>query len=255
MTNSLPFEPLGLVLPSSARVADVPSVDDSIELKLLPFVLSMIAGSLDVIGFLGLGGIFTAHITGNLVILVARLVAKEPAPMSHIIAIPVFMAILALTRLFVARLDRVGVASLLPLLTLQFLLLLMTFGVCLAVGWHADPHGLALIWASMLAVSAMAVQNALVRVSLTGAPSTAVMTTNITVVIMDLGEIWFGRSVTGNAKAHDRVRSTWPAIVGFLLGCAIGALCEPGFGLAALAAPILLSLIAIGLALIGRMPC
>ena len=36
---------------------------------LLPFVLSMIAGSADVIGFLGLGGLLTAHITGNLVLL------------------------------------------------------------------------------------------------------------------------------------------------------------------------------------------
>src|SRR5258706_8253311 len=61
----------------------VPSVDGSLGTKLLPFVLSVIAGSADVIGFLGLGGLFIAHITGNLVILAARLVAGEQAPVAQ----------------------------------------------------------------------------------------------------------------------------------------------------------------------------
>jgi hypothetical protein len=40
--------------------------------RALPFVLSLTAGSTDIIGFLGLNGLFTAHITGNLVVLAAR---------------------------------------------------------------------------------------------------------------------------------------------------------------------------------------
>jgi uncharacterized membrane protein YoaK (UPF0700 family) len=41
---------------------------------MLPFTLSLIAGSTDVFGFLSLNGLFTAHITGNLVILAAHLI-------------------------------------------------------------------------------------------------------------------------------------------------------------------------------------
>jgi uncharacterized membrane protein YoaK (UPF0700 family) len=41
----------------------------------------------------------------------------------------------------------------------------------------------------MLGVSAMAVQNALVQISLKGAPSTAVMTSNVTRFAMDVGEV------------------------------------------------------------------
>ena len=233
------------------RASSIPSVEDSPGLRLLPFVLSLIAGSLDITGFLGLGGLFTAHITGNIVILAARLVAHEPSPLSHAIAVPVFMAVLMLTRLCVAGLDRIAVPSLLPLLILQFLLLSMTLGICLAAGLSAEPNRPAIALAGMFAVAGMAVQNALVRVSLADAPSTAVMTTNVTVFAMDLGEICFGGSQSGRARARSRARRTWPAIAGFLTGCALGAICEPAFGLAALAVPALLSLVAIGFGVKG----
>jgi hypothetical protein len=48
----------------------VKSVGDALGTKLLTFVLSVIAGSVDVIGFLGLA-LFIAHVTGNPVILAA----------------------------------------------------------------------------------------------------------------------------------------------------------------------------------------
>jgi uncharacterized membrane protein YoaK (UPF0700 family) len=195
---------------SRGRVAPIPAIEDSFRLKLLPFVLSLVAGSLDITGFLGLGGLFTAHITGNVVVLAARLVAHEPSPLSYAIAVPVFIVILVLTRLFVAGLDRIAVPSLLPLLVLQFLFLLMGLTICIAAGLRADPYGPEMTLAGMLAVSGMAVQNALVRVSLAG-PSTAVMTTNVSVFTMDLGEILFGRSQSGRAKARVRARRTWPS--------------------------------------------
>ena len=55
------------------------SVDSSLGTKLLPTVLSLIAGSVDVISFLGLGGLFTVHITGNMAILAAHVVSGGAA--------------------------------------------------------------------------------------------------------------------------------------------------------------------------------
>jgi nitrogen-specific signal transduction histidine kinase len=52
----------------------------------------MVAGGTDVIGFLGLGSLFMAHITGNLVVLAARLLVGGTAPVAHLLSLPVFVA-------------------------------------------------------------------------------------------------------------------------------------------------------------------
>jgi uncharacterized membrane protein YoaK (UPF0700 family) len=215
--------------------------------KLLTFVLSVIAGSTDVIGFLGLGNLFMAHITGNLVILAARLLVGGPTPMAHLLSVPVFIAVLMLTRLFVSGLERARIASLQPLLLVQSLLLSCFVAICVATSPSAGPETVPLVVAGMLGVSAMAVQNALVGISLTGAPSTAVMTTNITRLTMDVGEILLGRDSIGVAKALIRAQHTWPAIAGFLLGCGLGAPCEAAFGLGAMILPTGFSLAALSL--------
>ncbi|MBV9533571.1 MAG: DUF1275 domain-containing protein, partial [Bradyrhizobium sp.] len=116
------------------------SVEDSYGTKLLPFVLSITAGSVDIISFLGLGGLFTAHITGNLAILAAKLVAGEQSPVSYLISVPVFMAVVALTKLLAAGLERLNITSLVPLLLIQFLLLAAFFAVCRSAGPRPDPN-------------------------------------------------------------------------------------------------------------------
>src|SRR5258705_13550284 len=90
---------------------------------MLPAVLSIIAGSVDAISFLGLGGLFTAHVTGNLVILAAHLVSSGEAPVAPMLSVPVFIVALGLTRLVAGALQGIRFASLQPLLLLHFLLL------------------------------------------------------------------------------------------------------------------------------------
>jgi len=221
-----------------------PSVDSSLVTKLLPSVLSVIAGSVDVISFVGLGGLFTAHITGNLVILAAHVVSGGDAPFAVMLSVPVFMAVLLLTRLLAAGFEAMDLASLRPLLLLQFLLLTGFLVLCVAAGPHIDPNAANAIGAGMLGVSAMAVQNALPQISLTGAPSTAVMTTNVTRFMMDVGEVLLGRDPDEVAKASSRAKNTWPPIVGFTVGCGIGAACEAAVGLWSLALPTGLALLA-----------
>src|SRR3981189_96875 len=219
-----------------------PLVESSLNANLLPTVLSIIAGSVDAIGFLGLGGLFTAHVTGNLVTLAAPLVSGSRTPVAPMLSVPVFVAALGLTRLLAGALERIGLASLRPLLLLQLLLLVGFLVLCVSAGPRIDPDAPIAILAGMLGVSAMAVQNALVQISLKGAPSTAVMTTNITRFMMDVGDVMLGRKPADVAKARDRAMRTLPAIVGFAVGCGLGATCEAAIGLWSPALPAGLAL-------------
>jgi uncharacterized membrane protein YoaK (UPF0700 family) len=100
----------------------------------------------------------------------------------------------------------------------------------------------------MLAVAAMATQNALVKLALPGAPSTAVMTTNITQLTVDLATLARGQGEPDDlARARHRASVTLPCIVGFVAGGAAGAVLEVRFGLWALALPLILAALAIPL--------
>src|SRR5438046_101529 len=215
---------------------------------LLPTVLSTTAGAVDVIGFLALGGLFTAHITGNVVIVAAHYVTGGFSQIGPLLAVPVFMAVMGLVTLASSAIARAGTMPLRQLLWLQTALL---FGFLLLGVWFGrfnDADSSIAVLAGMLGVSAMATQNVLGKLALKGAPSTAVMTTNITQLTIDLATLVRSRGDADQlAKARNRARMTFPGIVGFVAGCAAGAALEVRFGLWALALPVALSALAVPL--------
>ena len=220
--------------------------------RALPFVLSVIAGSTDVIGFLGLSGLFTAHITGNLVVLAAHIVAGDPTIFSYVLSVPVFMMMLFLTRLLAGGLEQAGVSTLQPLLLLQLLFLVGFLSVCVAAGPWRDANAILAVTAGMFGVAAMAVQNALVQIALTNTPTTAAMTTNVTHFMLDLGEVLVGRDDARVSQARARAMHTLPVIVGFAVGCVFGAAFEAAAGLRSLALPTALALLAFAMGLGDR---
>jgi uncharacterized membrane protein YoaK (UPF0700 family) len=224
-------------------------VTSSLGTAWLPGVLSVIAGSADIIGFLGLGGLFTAHITGNLAIMAAHVASGGRAEVAQILSVPVFIGAVGLTRLLAVGLESIGLATLRPLLLLQFLLLASFFALSVAAGPHLDTTATNAILAGMLGVSAMAVQNALVQISLTGAPPTAVMTGNVTRFTMDVAEVLLGREPDAVARARTRVKRTAQVIAGFAVGCGLGAIGEVKIGLWSLALPAGLALLALAIVL------
>jgi len=219
--------------------------------RLLPAVLSVIAGSTDVTSFLGLG-LFSAHVTGNLVILTAHIVARRADNACLVLSVPLFILVLGLTSLLVAGLEALAISSLRPLLTLQFLMLSGSFVLGLASDPHPALEARGILLAGQLSVAAMAVQNGLVELSLHGAPSTAVMTTNLTRFIMDAGEALLGHDPAEVAEARHRAKNTWPVIVGFTAGAGLGAACFAAAGLKSLGLPAGLALLALVMSLAAK---
>ena len=211
---------------------------------LLPALLSMTAGAVDVIGFLALGGLFTAHITGNVVVLAAHFVTGGFGEAGPLLAVPVFVIVLAAVTLASAAVEKAGHSPERGLLVLQAALLTACLGLGVEFGPFADADRPMAVLVGMLAVAAMATQNALVRLALPGTPSTAVMTTNTTQLTVDLAMLARGLGTLEDlAKARHRARSTFQSLVGFVAGCAAGAALEIRCGLWALTLPVALALL------------
>jgi uncharacterized membrane protein YoaK (UPF0700 family) len=74
----------------------------------------------------------------------------------------------------------------------QLLFLLGCLLLSVATGPWSDADAPLAVGASMFAVAAMSVQNALAQLALKNTPTTAVMTTNVTHLMVDLGAILLG---------------------------------------------------------------
>jgi uncharacterized membrane protein YoaK (UPF0700 family) len=216
---------------------------ESNQMLKLVLLLSMTAGATDTVGFLALD-LFTAHITGNLVILAAHEVMGAKTGLAPILSVPVFMVMVGFARAFAIVLERRQMPTLTPLLVLHFALVAGFFLLSWPLRNAFNSDGLLAVSAGLCGASAMAVQNALVQTSLPHAPSTAVLTTNITRFSSDVVAIVFGDSNVSRA-ARKRALDILPAIVGFLAGCTAAALLYSYIGMRALALPAVLALAAV----------
>ena len=212
---------------------------------LLPALLSMTAGAVDVIGFLALG-VFTAHITGNLVIIAAHYITGRFGEIGPILSVPVFMLVLTVVTLaFVKVPTRVARRT---LLILQAVLIAAFLGFGIGVSSFSDLDSPMVVFVGMLGVAAMAVQNAVVRLALHGSPSTAVMTTNTAQFAVDVATLIRGREqATDVSQIRHRAYVTLASVLGFVVGLVVAAILQIHFELWSIAFPLLLAALSIPL--------
>src|SRR5712672_857660 len=136
--------------------------DDAVELSRLearlPPLLSVIAGMVDLTGFFTLGHIFTAHVTGNIVVAAAAAVHGGPFNLAQALAIPVFMLALAVVWSIAQASQQRGPSLARLLLFVQFLLLAAVLIFSVITKPSASQHTLMAGIAVMIAVSAMALR-------------------------------------------------------------------------------------------------
>jgi uncharacterized membrane protein YoaK (UPF0700 family) len=203
----------------------------------LPVLLAFTAGYVDTVGFVGLFGLFTAHVTGNFVLIGSEIAKPTSGVLIKFLAFPAFIVAVIVARVVVLVAERAGVRCGPLLLGLQALLLL---GFMVA-GWLAlplhDASTPAALMAGMLGAAAMGIQNAAGKLIWNALTPTTVMTGNVTQLVIDLVDLVRGSSEAGTAARMRRF--FWP-VVAFGVGAIAGALGFVEFSFLALALPIVL---------------
>lgn len=187
----------------------------------IPTALSLIAGVTDVTSWLLLGGFFSAHVTGNLVVVAADIVTGTPPDIVALLAIPVFILTTAIATVIARRIGARSPKVTTVLFGAQAAFLLVA-GV-LSFTTHASAHpkeGMAIV-IGICAVCAMATQNAYLHIVPPRALSTAVMTGNLVAATVAATDILRTRGEAPDARA--RWTASWPLLAGFIGGCLIGA--------------------------------
>src|SRR5215813_9143888 len=101
-------------------------------------LLSFNGGFVDTVGFLGLSGLFVAHVTGNFVTLGAALVLGSQGILNKMLALPEFILVIALARLAGGALRRRGRPVLRIMLAAEVELLAAFFLFAVAFGPFPD---------------------------------------------------------------------------------------------------------------------
>jgi len=197
----------------------------------VPNLLSLNGGFVDTIGFLGLHGLFTAHVTGNFVTLGASIVMGTSGATAKILALPVFCAVVVLTRLARYQLLERGLPVLRTFLYVMLALLFASAVLAITLGPFKDGDAWPAIVTGLTMVMAMAIQNAVQKVHLADAPPTTLMTGTTTQIMLDFADLLHGVSGELRADAKDRLGRMAASLAAFAFGCAGGALAYAWLGL------------------------
>ncbi len=202
---------------------------------LLPVGLGLVAGYVDTVRFVALYGVFTAHVTGNFVLIGSELTHPSGNVLLKLLVFPAFIIAVALTRFIVLWLERRGRPALGPMLALQATLL----AAFMVLGWAGAPvagtNALLPMLAGMTGAAAMGAQNAVGRLLLPSVTPTTVMTGNVTQLVIDSVDLW--RGANDPAIRARAVRVVMP-VVAFALGAIGGAFVYAAAGFAALLVPM-----------------
>ncbi|MDB5394766.1 MAG: hypothetical protein JWM91_2272 [Rhodospirillales bacterium] len=190
----------------------------------VPLLLSLNGGYVDTASFLALQGLFAAHVTGNFVTLGAALVLGTSGALAKLLALPVFCAVVVVTRLASFALPHLGLPVLRTMLGLKAFLLIVGAAMAIRFGPFSNGDSGSAIATGMVLVSAMAIQNAAHRIHMSSAPPTTLMTGTTTQIMIDLADRLRGLPAETAAQTRVRMRRMAAAVVVFAFGCASAAL-------------------------------
>ncbi len=204
----------------------------------VPALLSFNGGFVDTIGFLGLQGLFTAHVTGNFVTLAATLVSGTHGVIAKLLALPEFVMVIVVARLVSAAMTARGMPALRWMLVAKVLFLLAFFVLAVTLGPFPDSDAPTALLTCFAGIAGMAVQNAVQRVHYGSLPPTTLMTGNTTQAALDAVDLLHGGDNAQTATTRARFGRTVRSIAWFAGGCALAAVLYYLVGFWGLAVPV-----------------
>ncbi|XUW92809.1 DUF1275 domain-containing protein [Burkholderia sp. M6-3] len=187
--------------------------------------LASIAGYVDTLGFIALFGLFTAHVTGNFILIGSGLAGAGQGLLIKWLAFPAFVCgIIAARVLYNLLSARSHATRAFALYVMQAALLagFMVAGVVAAPVTSPDtPIAIA---CGLLGAAAMGVQNAHGRLTARSVVANTVMTGNVTQAVIDAFDLLVSRRDTRSRQtARTRLMRTLPPVAGFAIGASAGA--------------------------------
>ncbi|QRG05028.1 DUF1275 domain-containing protein [Xanthobacter dioxanivorans] len=209
---------------------------------LLGILLCFNAGFVDTAGFVALGGLFAAHVTGNIVTFAASLAHGQMPALAKIIAMPVFaLVVIAARQLSRAMIAR-GMDDFRVLMAVKLVLLAHAALVAIQSGPFPNPDAPSAIMMGMTLVAAMALQNALHRTHLTDTPPSTMMTGTFTQVLVDMSNLWRPAADANVAAIRARLARLSANLGAFFAGCTAAALLYFAVGMWCLLLPAFVAL-------------
>jgi uncharacterized membrane protein YoaK (UPF0700 family) len=184
--------------------------------------LAFIAGFLEACGLIALFGVFVGHVTANVAVLGMAIATGAPGSWIKLLALPVFIAVVALTRVGVHPLRLHGYDETRLIMALELALLLAFVTAGLRYGPFTEPEGWSTMLTAALGVATLAVQNSGMRLVWQKRPSTTVMTMNLTQLVIDAIVILREPKDATTAATWERLGLVAPTLGGFLIGAAAG---------------------------------
>jgi uncharacterized membrane protein YoaK (UPF0700 family) len=204
----------------------------------IPALLSFNGGFVDTIGFLGLQGLFTAHVTGNFVTLAATLVYGTHGVIAKLLALPEFVVVIVLARLVSAAMTARGMPALRWMLVAKVSFLLAFFVLAVTLGPFPDSDVPTALLTGFAGIAGMAIQNAVQRVHYGSLPPTTLMTGNTTQAALDAVDLLRGGDKDQTATTRARFGRTVHIIAWFAGGCALAAVLYYLIGFWGLVVPV-----------------
>jgi uncharacterized membrane protein YoaK (UPF0700 family) len=207
-------------------------------------LLAFNGGFVDAAGYLGLHGLFVAHVTGNFVTLGAALVNGSQGIIGKILALPEFVLVIALARLAGGGLRAGHLPAMRILLGVKVALLICFFVLAVSYGPFPDPNTPAALLTGFSGIAAMAMQNAVQRVHLGSLPPTTMMTGSTVQATLDAVDLLIGSDPAQMSIVRTRFARLSFTLLSFAAGCACAAVLYKYFGFWCLAVSVVVGALA-----------